>query len=84
MVKKVVSTISAAAIGKMLLNIGKDAIQAASDLQEVQNVVDVTFGDAGAKKIEAWAKSAGSQFGLTETQAKRFTSTLGAMMKSPR
>ena len=82
MVKKVVSTISAAAIGKMLLNIGKDAIQAASDLQEVQNVVDVTFGDAGAKKIEAWAKSAGSQFGLTETQAKRFTSTLGAMMKS--
>ena len=81
MVKKVVSTISAAAIGKMLLNIGKDAIQAASDLQEVQNVVDVTFGE-GAKKIEAWAKSAGSQFGLTETQAKRFTSTLGAMMKS--
>ena len=82
MIKKVVGTISAAAIGKMLLNIGKDAIQAASDLQEVQNVVDVTFGDAGAKKIEAWAKSAGEQFGLTETQAKKFTSTLGAMMKS--
>ena len=82
MIKKVVGTISAAAIGKMLLNIGKDAIQAASDLQEVQNVVDVTFGSAGAKKIEAWAKAAGDQFGLTETQAKRFTSTLGAMMKS--
>lgn len=82
MVKKIVGTISAAAIGKMLLNIGKDAIQAASDLQEVQNVVDVTFGDAGAAKIEKWAKSAGEQFGLTETQAKRFTSTLGAMMKS--
>lgn len=82
MIKKVVGTISAAAIGKMLLNIGKDAIQAASDLEEVQNVVDVTFGDAGAKKIEAWAKAAGDQFGLTETQAKRFTSTLGAMMKS--
>ena len=82
MIKKVVGTISAAAIGKMLLNIGKDAIQAASDLQEVQNVVDVTFGNAGAKKIEAWAKAAGEQFGLTETQAKKFTSTLGAMMKS--
>lgn len=82
MVKKIVSTISAAAIGKMLLNIGKDAIQAASDLQEVQNVVDVTFGDAGAQKIESWAKAAGTQFGLTETQAKKFTSTLGAMMKS--
>jgi hypothetical protein len=50
-------------------------------LEEVQNVVDVTFGQ-GASKIESWAKAAGSQFGLTETQAKRFTSTLGAMMKS--
>ena len=80
--KKIVSAISAAGIGKMLLSIGKDALQAASDLEEVQNVVDVTFGSAGAKKIEAWAKAAGDQFGLTETQAKRFTSTLGAMMKS--
>lgn len=80
--KKIVGAISAAGIGKMLLSIGKDALQAASDLEEVQNVVDVTFGSAGAKKIEAWAKAAGDQFGLTETQAKRFTSTLGAMMKS--
>lgn len=81
MVTKIAGTISAAKIGQALLNIGKDAIQAASDLQEVQNVVDVTFGD-NANKIEAWAKKAGTQFGLTETQAKRFTSTLGAMMKS--
>ena len=66
----------------MLLNIGKDAVQAASDLEEVQNVVDVTFGDAGAVKIEKWAKTAGDKFGLTETQAKKFSSTLGAMMKS--
>lgn len=79
-------TISAAAVaakvGKVLLDWGKDAIQAASDLQEVQNVVDVTFGTEGAAKIEAWAQNAGKQFGLTETQAKKFTSTLGAMMKS--
>lgn len=68
-------------VGKALLDFGKDAIQAASDLEEVQNVVDVTFGD-GARQIERWAKAAGQQFGLTETQAKKFTSTLGAMMKS--
>ena len=68
-------------VGKALLDFGKDAIQAASDLEEVQNVVDVTFGDDAAK-IEKWAKAAGTQFGLTETQAKKFTSTLGAMMKS--
>jgi hypothetical protein len=81
MAKKVAAGLSAAKIGKALLDIGKDAINAASDLAEVQNVVDVTFGD-GAKQIESWAKTAGRQFGLTETQAKKFTSTIGAMMKS--
>ena len=81
MVKKVTAGITAAQIGKAILDWGKAAVEAASDLAEVQNVVDVTFGD-GAKQIESWAKTAGSQFGLTETQAKKFTSTLGAMMKS--
>ena len=82
MLKTIAAGFSAAKIGKALLDLGKEAVQAASDLREVQNVVDTTFGEAGAAKIEAWAKKAGTQFGLTETQAKRFTSTLGAMMKS--
>ena len=80
--KKIVAGFSAVKIGKALLDFGKDAIQAASDLEEVQNVVDVTFGVDGAAKIQAWADKAGEAFGLTETQAKKFTSTLGAMMKS--
>lgn len=70
-----------AKVGQSLLAFGKDAISAASDLQEVQNVVDTTFGSS-ANQIDAWAKSAASSFGLTELQAKKFTSTLGAMMKS--
>ena len=82
MLKKLVAGFSAVKIGKALLDLGKDAVEAASALQEVQNVVDVTFGNAGAAKIETWARNAGEQFGLTETQAKQFTSTLGAMMKS--
>lgn len=81
MLKKIVAGFSAVKIGQALLRIGKDAINAASDLEEVQNVVDVTFGD-GAAKIESWSKTAGVQFGLTETQAKKFASTMGAMMKS--
>lgn len=80
--KKIVAAFSAAKIGEFLKNLGMEALSLASDLQEVQNVVDTTFGAAGAAKIDAWAKSAITQFGLTETQAKRFTSTLGAMMKS--
>lgn len=81
MLKKLVAGFSAVKIGKALLSIGKDALEAASDLKEVQNVVDVTFGD-NANQIEKWAKSAGDQFGLTETQAKKFSSTMGAMLKS--
>lgn len=67
--------------GKAMIDFGMDAIAAASDLAEVQNVVDVTFGSS-AGEIDAWAKNAISQFGLTETQAKKFASTMGAMMKS--
>lgn len=81
MLTKIGSAFAAAKIGQKLLEFGSQAIDAASDLREVQNVVDVTFGE-GATKIETWAKTAQSQFGLTETQAKKFTSTLGAMMKS--
>ena len=81
MAKKVVAGLSAAKVAQTLLEWGKAAVEAASDLAEVQNVVDVTFGD-NAAQIERWAKNAGTQFGLTETKAKQFASTLGAMMKS--
>lgn len=80
-VKKLVAGFSAVKIGKALLDLGKDALQAASDLEEVQNVVDVTFG-GNSNKIGKWAREAGEQFGLTETQAKKFSSTMGAMLKS--
>lgn len=79
--KGIAAAFAASQIGKFLVDFGKQAISAASDLQEVQNVVDVTFGES-ANEINAWAKNAISQFGLTETQAKRFASTMGAMMKS--
>lgn len=80
-IKRIVAAIGAAKIAEALYGWGKQAIAVASDLEEVQNVVDVTFGKS-AGVIEAWASRAGKQFGLTELQAKQFTSTLGAMMKS--
>lgn len=79
--KKITAAAVAAGVAKVLLDWGKAAVSAASDLQEVQNVVDVTFGDS-ARQIDAWAKQAGKSFGLTETQAKQFSSTIGAMLKS--
>lgn len=57
-------------------------VEMASDLQEVQNVVDVTFGPAGSQKIEQWSKTTLDAFGLSELKAKQYSSTLGAMMAS--
>ena len=81
MLKKLAAGFSVAKISKALFSLSKDAWEAASDLQEVQNVVDTTFG-SNANQIETWAKNASTQFGLTETQAKKFSSTMGAMLKS--
>lgn len=60
---------------------GAGCINIASNLTEVQNVVDTTFGSS-ANQINEWAKNASSSFGLSELQAKQFTGTLGAMLKS--
>lgn len=79
--KKIATSAAVAAAAKAVYAFGKACVDVASDLAEVQNVVDVTFGES-ASVIESWAKTAGTQFGLTELQAKQFTSTLGAMMKS--
>lgn len=59
----------------------KKAVETASDLAEIQNVVDVTFGES-AKTINAWSKTAMSAYGLTELEAKKMASTMGAMTKS--
>ncbi len=61
---------------------GKKGIDLASDLQEVQNVVDTTFGEKGAAQIEKFATSAIENFGLSELSAKQMSSTMGAMIKS--
>ena len=68
------------AIGS-IINFGKECIELGSDLAEVQNVVDVTFGDM-AENVNQFAKTAITQFGLSETSAKKYTSTMGAMLKS--
>lgn len=61
-----------------LTTLGKVAIDTASDLEEVQNVVDTSFGEA-SEEINEFAKNALKQFGLTELQAKKTASTLMAM-----
>lgn len=64
-----------------LVSFGKSCIQLGSDLQEVQNVVDVTFGNMSSK-VDAFAKDAIEQFGLSELATKKYMGTYGAMAKS--
>ena len=64
-----------------LVRLSKELLKLSSDLIEVQNVVDTVFGDM-ASDINEFAKSALSSFGLTELQAKQFSSTIGAMIKA--
>lgn len=64
-----------------IINFGKECIELGSSLSEVQNVVDVTFGSM-AEDVNEFAKTAITQFGLSETSAKQYTSTMGAMLKS--
>lgn len=75
--KMVAVALSVAAI----TSFSKSCIELGSDLQEVQNVVDVTFGTM-SEDVNTFAKNAISQFGLSELSAKQYTSTMGAMLKS--
>lgn len=64
-----------------LVSFGKASINLASNLAEVQNVVDVVFGNS-AEQVNNFAKSALNAYGLSELSAKKYTSTMGAMLNS--
>lgn len=80
-VKKIGLLIGGAfAVGK-LAQFGKECAELGSDLAEVQNVVDVTFTTM-SDKVNEFAKNAMTSAGLSETMAKRYVGTFGAMSKS--
>lgn len=59
----------------------KEALKNASDLEEVQNVVDVVFDDM-SESVDKFSKNAIQQYGLSETIAKKYIGSFGAMAKS--
>ena len=80
MTKKVMGLVGITAVVTSLKKVGSAAIEMASDLQEVQNVVDTAFGDM-AYMVENFSKKAIDQFGMSELTAKRTASTYMAMSK---
>ncbi|MCI8823000.1 MAG: hypothetical protein HFI15_10935 [Lachnospiraceae bacterium] len=80
-VKKIGILIAGAFAVKGLVDFGKECLRLGSDLEEVQNVVDVTFPHM-TDRVNEFARSAADAFGLSETMAKKYVGTFGAMAKS--
>lgn len=53
-----------------LIDFGKEAIGLASDIQEVQNVVDTSFGEMSSR-VEEFAETSIESFGMSELTAKQ-------------
>lgn len=81
MAKKAGAALAAAFGVKKLVDFGKQCLELGSDLAEVQNVADVTFPKMTAQ-VDEFARSAAQSFGLSETMAKQYTGTFGAMAKA--
>lgn len=64
-----------------LIKFSSECLELGSNLTEVQNVVDTTFTTMN-NDLNAWAKNALKEFGLSETKAKNYAATLGAMSQS--
>ena len=74
MAKTIIKVVSLTALGRL----GAQAIEVASNLEEVQNVVDVSFGKM-ADDVNWFAKNAMTSFGLSELAVKKTASTFMAM-----
>ena len=64
-----------------LIDLAKSSIDLGSSITEVENVVDVSFGNM-AQSAYDFASTAKEQFGLSELAAKQYSGTMMAMLKS--
>ena len=75
---KLGSTIAAAFSIAVITKFASACVQLASDLQEVQNVVNVTYKSMNGQ-VNEFAKTCAKQYGLSEKMAKQYMGTLGSM-----
>lgn len=78
---KIGAAIAAGLSVKAFASFTKSCLDLGSDLTEVQNVVDTAFPKMSSR-LDSFAKNAASSFGLSETMAKKYAGTFGAMSKS--
>ena len=77
--QKIGKFMAAAFAVKEIVAFGKECMELGSDLTEVQNVVETTFGAESVAKINKFAREAITKLGLSETAAKQAVGTFGAM-----
>ena len=77
MVKGAVAGVMVAQLGKFALS----CLEVSSQLAEVQNVVDVTFGKLSGV-IDDFATEAQEKFGMAELAAKQYAGTMGSILSS--
>lgn len=78
---KSIAKLAAAAFSiKVLVDLGKQAVELASDIEETQNVVETAFGDL-TYMVEDFAATAIEKLGLSRLAAKQMASTYMAMGK---
>ena len=66
---------------RKVISIAKEGIELASQLEEVQNVVEVSFGNM-TQDVEEFSKKALYSLGMSELTAKKMASTFMAMSNS--
>lgn len=64
-----------------LVSFGREAVSLASDIQEVQNVVDTSFGSM-SNQVEDFSQNSIEQFGMSELAAKQTAGRYMAMTTS--
>lgn len=79
-VRRLGVALTAALSIKKLVEFGKECVELGSNIAEVQNVVDVAFGDM-SYKVENFAKTAVKSYGMSQLAAKKTASTYMAMAK---
>lgn len=79
-VRKLGAVIASVFAVRAIVNFSKECIELGSNVAEVQNVVDVAFGDM-TDRVEAFAAGAIRNFGMSQLAAKKTASTYMAMAK---
>lgn len=71
-----------AAFGEFVVKFIAEGIDLAQSVEEIDGLIESTFGSEGASKLDKWSKTTVKQFGLSELAAKKYSSKMASYAKS--